>query len=53
MFKLIYEILLHFFGSLEFRATLAKKFVDQEFVVKIMELFHSEEPRERQILTKV
>jgi len=51
--QLIYEIFLHFLGSLEFRATLAKKFVDQDFVLKLLGLFQSEEPRETEMLMKV
>ena len=36
--------------SSEFNATIAKQYINQAFVVQILELFDSEDPRERDYL---
>lgn len=51
--QLIYEIFINFLCSLEFRATMAKKFIDTGFVLRLIGLFQSEDPREREYLMKI
>eukprot|EP00035_Acanthoeca_spectabilis_P020251 m.431859 g.431859 ORF g.431859 m.431859 type:complete len:572 (+) comp17360_c0_seq1:227-1942(+) len=48
--QLVYEFFLRFLESPDFQPTLAKKFVDQSFVVQMLQLFDSEDPRERDFL---
>lgn len=46
----IYEFFLRFVESPDFHHQVAKQFIDHEFVLKILELFDSEDPRERDCL---
>lgn len=46
----IYEFFLRFVESPDFHHQVAKQYVDHEFVLKILELFDSEDPRERDCL---
>lgn len=46
----IYEFFLRFVESPEFHHQVAKQFIDHDFVLKILELFDSEDPRERDCL---
>lgn len=48
--QLVYEFFLRFLESPDFQPTIAKKFVDQSFVLHLLELFDSEDPRERDFL---
>ncbi|XP_035678771.1 serine/threonine-protein phosphatase 2A 56 kDa regulatory subunit epsilon isoform-like isoform X2 [Branchiostoma floridae] len=48
--QIVYEIVLRFLESPEFQPTIAKKYVDQRFVMQLLELFDSEDPRERDLL---
>lgn len=48
--QLVYEFFLRFLESPDFQPTLAKKYVDQSFVVQMLQLFDSEDPRERDFL---
>jgi len=48
--QLVYEFFLRFLESPDFQPTIAKKFVDQSFVLQLLELFDSEDPRERDFL---
>lgn len=48
--QLVYEFLLRFIESPDFNTNTAKKFIDQRFVSQLLELFDSEDPRERDFL---
>ncbi|XP_065174684.1 serine/threonine-protein phosphatase 2A 56 kDa regulatory subunit gamma isoform-like [Sycon ciliatum] len=48
--QLVYEFFLRFLESGDFQAAIAKKFLDQKFVLQLLELFDSEDPRERDFL---
>lgn len=48
--QLIYEFFLRFLESADFQPTIAKRFIDQKFVLQLLELFDSEDPRERDFL---
>jgi serine/threonine-protein phosphatase 2A regulatory subunit B' len=48
--QLVYEFFLRFLESADFQPTLAKKYIDQKFVVQLLDLFDSEDPRERDFL---
>ncbi|XP_029634249.1 serine/threonine-protein phosphatase 2A 56 kDa regulatory subunit epsilon isoform isoform X1 [Octopus bimaculoides] len=51
--QIVYEFFLRFLESPDFVATSAKKFIDQKFVLQLLELFDSEDPRERDFLKTV
>jgi serine/threonine-protein phosphatase 2A regulatory subunit B' len=51
--QIVYEFFLRFVVSNDVDPKIAKKFVDQNFVLKILELFDSEEPRERDYLKTI
>nr|CAB3265109.1 serine/threonine-protein phosphatase 2A 56 kDa regulatory subunit epsilon isoform-like [Phallusia mammillata] len=51
--QLVYEFFLRIMESTEFQPSIAKKFIDQKFVLKLLELFASEDPRERDFLKTV
>lgn len=46
----IYEFFLRFVESPDFHHQVAKQYIDHDFVLKILELFDSEDPRERDCL---
>ncbi|PCH38079.1 protein phosphatase 2A regulatory B subunit [Wolfiporia cocos MD-104 SS10] len=48
--KIVYEFFLRFVESPDFNTNLAKKYIDQSFVLNLLELFDSEDPRERDFL---
>lgn len=48
--KIVYEFFLRFVESPEFSVNLAKRYIDQNFVLNLLELFDSEDPRERDFL---
>lgn len=48
--QLVYEFFLRCLESSDFQPSLAKKFIDQRFVLQLLELFDSEDPRERDFL---
>jgi len=48
--QLIYEFFLRFLESPDFQPTIAKKYIDQKFVLELLKLFDSEDPRERDFL---
>lgn len=48
--QLVYEFFLRFLESSDFQPTIAKKYIDPTFVVHLLELFDSEDPRERDLL---
>ncbi|XP_041009030.1 serine/threonine protein phosphatase 2A 57 kDa regulatory subunit B' theta isoform-like [Juglans microcarpa x Juglans regia] len=49
----VYEFLLRFVSSPETDAKLAKRYVDHSFVLRLLDLFDSEDPRERDYLKTV
>ncbi|XP_038078521.1 serine/threonine-protein phosphatase 2A 56 kDa regulatory subunit epsilon isoform-like isoform X1 [Patiria miniata] len=51
--QIVYEFFLRFLESPEFQPSIAKKFIDQKFVMQLLELFDSEDPRERDFLKTV
>jgi serine/threonine-protein phosphatase 2A regulatory subunit B' len=48
--QVVYEFFLRFLESPDFNHTLAKQYIDHDFVLKLLELFDSEDPRERDCL---
>jgi serine/threonine-protein phosphatase 2A regulatory subunit B' len=48
--QLVYEFFLRFLESPDFQASIAKRYIDQKFVIKLLDLFDSEDPRERDFL---
>ncbi|XP_052173315.1 serine/threonine protein phosphatase 2A 57 kDa regulatory subunit B' beta isoform-like [Diospyros lotus] len=46
--QLVYELLLRYVLSFDTDAKLAKRYVDHSFVLKLLDLFDSEDPRERE-----
>ncbi|KAF6217190.1 hypothetical protein GE061_001544 [Apolygus lucorum] len=48
--QLVYEFFLRFLESSDFQPNVAKKYIDQRFVMQLLELFDSEDPRERDFL---
>lgn len=48
--QLVYELFLRFLESPDFQPALAKRHLDQRFVLQLLELFDSEDPRERDFL---
>lgn len=48
--QLVYEFFLRFVESPDFNNTLAKPYIDQKFILKLLELFDSEDNRERDCL---
>lgn len=49
-FQLVYEFFLRCLESPDFTPSLVKKYIDQKFVLQLLELFDSEDPRERDLL---
>jgi len=48
--QLVYEFFLRCLESSDFQPSMAKKFIDQRFVLDLLALFDSEDPRERDFL---
>lgn len=48
--QIVYEFLLRFVASPETDAKLAKRYIDHSFVLRFLDLFDSEDPREREYL---
>ncbi|CAI9763154.1 unnamed protein product [Fraxinus pennsylvanica] len=51
--QIVYEFLLRFVTSPETDAKLAKQYIDHSFVLRLLDLFDSEDPREREYLKTV
>ncbi|CAL8071906.1 unnamed protein product [Calicophoron daubneyi] len=49
----VYEFFLRVLESSDFQPSIAKKYIDQKFVLQLLELFDSEDPRERELLKTV
>ena len=53
LLQLVYALFLRFLESPDLNVSLAKKHVNQSFVVQLLELFDSEDPRERDFLKTI
>ncbi|RNA34158.1 serine threonine- phosphatase 2A 56 kDa regulatory subunit alpha isoform [Brachionus plicatilis] len=51
--QVVYEFFLRFLESPDFQPNTGKKYIDQRFVSSILELFDSEDPRERDLLKTI
>lgn len=51
--QIVYELFLRFVASPETDAKLAKRYVDHSFVLRLLDLFDSEDPREREYLKSI
>jgi serine/threonine-protein phosphatase 2A regulatory subunit B' len=51
--QIVYEFLLRYVVSNEVDAKMGKKYIDNTFVLKLLELFDSEDPRERDYLKTI
>ncbi|XP_068335476.1 serine/threonine protein phosphatase 2A 59 kDa regulatory subunit B' gamma isoform-like [Pyrus communis] len=51
--QIVYECLLRFVASPEIDAKLAKRYIDHSFVLKLLDLFNSEDQREREYLKTI
>ncbi|KAI9355737.1 phosphatase 2A regulatory B subunit-domain-containing protein [Zopfochytrium polystomum] len=48
--QIVYELFLRFVESPDFNTNIAKKYIDQHFILQLLELFDIEDPRERDFL---
>lgn len=48
--QIVYEFFLRFIESTDFNTNMAKKYIDHHFILQLLELFDSEDPRERDFL---
>ncbi|XP_003736922.3 serine/threonine-protein phosphatase 2A 56 kDa regulatory subunit gamma isoform isoform X3 [Drosophila pseudoobscura] len=51
--QLVYELFLRFLESPDFQPNIAKRYIDHQFVLQLLDLFDSEDPRERDFLKTV
>lgn len=51
--QIVYEFLLRFVASPDIDGKLAKRYVDHYFILKLLDLFDSEDPREREYLKTI
>lgn len=51
--QIVYEFLLRFVASPDTDTKLAKRYVDHSFILKLLDLFDSEDPREREYLKTI
>ncbi|GMI88624.1 hypothetical protein like AT5G25510 [Hibiscus trionum] len=51
--QIIYDLLLKFITSSCLDAKVAKKYIDRSFILKLLDLFDSEDPRERECLKTI
>lgn len=51
--QVVYEFLLRYVVSTETDAKLAKRYIDHSFVLRLLDLFDSEDPREREYLKTI
>ncbi|CAH9117748.1 unnamed protein product [Cuscuta europaea] len=51
--QLVYELLLRYIVSSDTDTKIAKRFIDHSFVLKLLDLFGSEDPREREYLKTI
>jgi len=48
--QIVYEFFLRFLEAADFQPGIGKRYIDQKFVLQLLELFDSEDPRERDFL---
>ncbi|KAI9358579.1 phosphatase 2A regulatory B subunit-domain-containing protein [Zopfochytrium polystomum] len=48
--QIVYEFFLRFIESPDFNTNIAKKYIDQHFILQLLDLFDIEDPRERDFL---
>lgn len=48
--QMVYEFFLRFIESPDFNTNIAKTYIDHHFILQLLELFDSEDPRERDLL---
>lgn len=51
--QIVYEFFLRFLESPDFQPNIAKKYIDQKFLMQLLDLFDSEDPRERDFLKTI
>lgn len=51
--QIVYDLLLKFITSSSLDAKVAKKYIDHSFILKLLDLFDSEDPRERECLKTI
>lgn len=51
--QIVYEFFLRFIASPELDAKVAKRYIDHAFILKLLDLFDSEDPREREYLKTI
>ncbi|KAF5898634.1 serine/threonine-protein phosphatase 2A 56 kDa regulatory subunit alpha isoform [Clarias magur] len=51
--QLVYEFFLRFLENPDFQPSTAKRYIDQKFVLQLLELFDTEDPRERDFLKTI
>ncbi|KAK8319279.1 hypothetical protein V6Z12_A13G231700 [Gossypium hirsutum] len=51
--QLVYDLFLQFIGYSSLDAKVAKKYIDQPFILRLLDLFESEDPRERDCLKTI
>lgn len=51
--QIVYEFFLRFLENPEFQPNLGKKYIDQRFILNVLSLFDSEDPRERDLLKTI
>ncbi|KAK9149536.1 hypothetical protein Scep_008293 [Stephania cephalantha] len=51
--QIVYDLLVRFITSSSLDAKVAKKYIDHSFILKLLELFESEDPRERDCLKTI
>ncbi|GMH11872.1 hypothetical protein Nepgr_013713 [Nepenthes gracilis] len=51
--QIVYDLLLKFIISSSLEAKVAKKYIDHSFILKLLDLFDSEDPREREYLKTI
>lgn len=51
--QIVYEFFLRFLESPDFQPNTAKKYIDQRFLMQLLDLFDSEDPRERDFLKTI
>ncbi|CAF1034527.1 unnamed protein product, partial [Adineta ricciae] len=51
--QLVYDFFLRFLESPDFQPNTAKRFIDQRFILNLLDLFDSEDPRERDFLKTI
>lgn len=50
--QIVYELFIRFIESADFSTQIAKNFIDHKFILQLLDLFDSEDPRERDYLKR-